>query len=1126
MIPERIAAALPAGGKARRYAARLAIVFGVLVLLGFFVLPPVVRAQLVARLGEALQREVAVERVRFNPFMLSLTVEGLRVRERGSETVVAGFDRLHANFQLSSLLRGGPVISELSLDGPQLRVVRQPDRRYNFSDLLERQAAPPEPAADAPLPRFSLANIRVTNGRIDFDDRLFDEQHALAGITLGLPFLSSLPHHLESFVEPAFAATLDGSPIELKGRSKPFADSTESELQLAVDDLQLAQYLDYLPLAVPARLTAGALDSDLTLRFRQSADAPATISLAGSLALKGLAVEEADGQPLLAFERLDLALGSLDLPARQARIDRVALLAPVVHARATAQGTLNWRTLLSAPQAAPGPATQPAPAFSWTLGEASVARGTVHWLDETGPQPLRATLDDIEASLRGLGGGGKTVEPPAPAAFDLTLRVAAGDALVAERVALGKGELDLAGRRLSLGEVVVQGLSARARRGADGSVAWLRAPALRDAPADDGAPPWRLQLPSLRTENASLRFDDRAVKPAVTQSVHKLALTVTGIDTAAAAADAPAEVSLRFGLNRRGEVAASGRIGLAPLTVALALDLKAIELLPLQAYFTDRLNIAVTRGQLALKGDLSLAAGETLRGGFRGQATVGDFHAVDKPNSADFLKWKSFHLGGIDARLGPDSLNIAEIALSDFFARVIVSPEGRLNLMHIVRREPERETGGEEGAAGAVAVERREGEAAAPLPERASPALPLRIDKVTLQGGSINFTDNFVKPNYSANLRAIGGSISGLSSAQDSVATLSLRGSYDDIAPLRIEARLNPLAGKPFLDLDADVKGIELTPFSPYSGKYAGYAIEKGKLSLFVKYRIEDQRLSAENRVFLDQLTFGAPVESPSATRLPVTLAVALLKNRRGEIDINLPISGSLDDPEFSVGGLVVKVIVNLFVKAVTSPFALLGSLFGGGEELSFLAFPEGRHTLDAAAQQRLEALARALQDRPALKLEIDGHADPEHDREGLKLALLDARVRTLKRDDLVRKGVEAGSADDIAIEPAEYPGLLTRVYRAEKFPKPRNLVGFVKELPVAEMEKLIIAHTQVDDEALRALATRRAQTTRDWLVTRGGVPAERIFLRPVKLEARAGAANGGEAGEGRSPSRVDFSLK
>ena len=163
-----------------------------------------------------------------------------------------------------------------------------------------------------------------------------------------------------------------------------------------------------------------------------------------------------------------------------------------------------------------------------------------------------------------------------------------------------------------------------------------------------------------------------------------------------------------------------------------------------------------------------------------------------------------------------------------------------------------------------------------------------------------------------------------------------MRGNYDNVAPLTIAAQINPLSGKPYLDLQADVKGIELTALSAYSGKYAGYAIDKGKLSLFVKYKIENDQLEAENRVFLDQLTFGDAVDSPEATSLPVKLAVSLLKNRAGEIDINLPISGSLNDPEFSVGGLVIKVIVNLLGKALTSPFALIGSMFGGGEELSY----------------------------------------------------------------------------------------------------------------------------------------------------------------------------------------------
>jgi hypothetical protein len=204
-----------------------------------------------------------------------------------------------------------------------------------------------------------------------------------------------------------------------------------------------------------------------------------------------------------------------------------------------------------------------------------------------------------------------------------------------------------------------------------------------------------------------------------------------------------------------------------------------------------------------------------------------------------------------------------------------------------------------------------------------------------------------------------------------------------------VSGRVNPLSAKPYLDLQADIKGIEMTSLSPYSGKYAGYAIEKGKMSLFVKYKIENDQLTAENRVFLDQLVFGNPVDSPDATKLPVTLALALLKNRNGEIDINLPISGSLNDPEFSMGGLVVKVIVNLLVKAVTSPFALLGSVFGGGEELSNVDFEAGR-ARDHAEQrrQRLENLARALVDRPALRLDIEGRADPGNDPEGLRSEL------------------------------------------------------------------------------------------------------------------------------------------
>ena len=295
-------------------------------------------------------------------------------------------------------------------------------------------------------------------------------------------------------------------------------------------------------------------------------------------------------------------------------------------------------------------------------------------------------------------------------------------------------------------------------------------------------------------------------------------------------------------------------------------------------------------------------------------------------------------------------------------------------------------------------------------------------------------------------------------------------------------------------------------------------------MPLFVNYKIENDLLAAENRLFIDQLTFGDAVESPEATKLPVTLAVSLLKNRNGEIDLNLPISGSLNDPEFSVGGLIVKVVVNLFVKAVASPFSLLGSVFGGGEELSHVGFAAGLARIDADAQKRLEAIAKAMQDRPAIKLEIEGFVDADQDREGLKQARMAQKVRAQKREDLTRKGVETGSIDSIEISDKEYPALLERVYRDEKFPKPRNMVGRVKSLPVEEMEKLILANSVIDDDDLRELGNQRAGAVRDWLAGRE-IAAERMFVLPARLEAGAKDGEGKDAAKGSGP-RVVFGLK
>jgi hypothetical protein len=350
------------------------------------------------------------------------------------------------------------------------------------------------------------------------------------------------------------------------------------------------------------------------------------------------------------------------------------------------------------------------------------------------------------------------------------------------------------------------------------------------------------------------------------------------------------------------------------------------------------------------------------------------------------------------------------------------------------------------------------------------------------------------------------------------MAALELRGRAAGTALLDIRGSLNPTADPLALDIQAKATDLELAPLSPYAGKYAGYAIERGKLSMEVAYKIApDGKLEARNQVILNQLTFGDKVDSPDATKLPVLLAVALLKDRRGVIDINLPISGSINDPQFSVFGIVLKLIGNLLVKALTAPFTLLAG--GGGEDLSLVAFEPGTAIVSEAGRATLDKVAKALADRDALKMTVTGAADPASEREAYQRAALEARLLAERRREMLRAGVSAAEADALAsLDEATRARVLKEVYRSTDLPdKPRNALGFARDIPGPEMEALLKRHIAVSTDAMRELALQRGLAVRDALLAKG-LPGERLFLAAPKLRAS------GEADAAWSP-RVQLSL-
>ena len=1081
------------------------VLFG---LFGYFAGPPLLKSILLKQLSAELHREVAIERIDINPYALSLRVTGLSVKAEGGKEV-AGVDELLVNVSTSSLPLFGVVVDEIKVRGPRLAVTRLGDGKYDISDLLDEWMKPSEPS---PTPRFSLNNIQIEGGRIEFDDQPVGKRHVISEIKLNLPFVSSLAYQAERLVEPHFSANVGGSPVLLEGRSKPFAASHESELSLDVERFDLAAVQPYLPASLPLRLTKGAVDAEVKLVFKELADRLFSLSVVGNAHLSGLEVAAADGQKLAGWQRLDIELDQIDAVNRKIALKKLTLDGLDVELAVNRQGEFNLLALADKLAAKPGATEQQpssgAKALEWSLEEVRLLNARLGWKDDSNASPIRGEIRDLQLRLGRIDS--RLSEPLLVG--ELSYGVDFGERLKVGQMAVKDMRIDLAGQRIDIAEVSNRETRARLVRNKAGQVDWLNPPSLKTAKTGkkeaSGARPWLLNVEQLTIDDLALRAEDQTTMPAAIQVIDGFNLTAKGISTEA---NRPASISLKSRINQKGSLNVDGSVQLSPLAGRLQIETVALPVLPLQPYFTEFLNIELARGQVSGKGELAVDLGKDgLTGGYKGSFTLGDLLAVDKANNADFLKWKSLYLGDIDFRLQPMALAVGEIALADFYSRLIISPSGQLNLAEILRKP--KSAGDSDNKPQEPATAKAAEASAGERP----PTMPIKIAKVTLQNGRVNFSDFFIKPNYSVNLTRLGGRISGLSSAEGTVADLDLRARYGNTAPVQIVGKLNPLAAKSYLDIKAEVNGVDLVGFSPYSGKYAGYNIEKGKLSLNVAYKLENRQLTADNRLFIDQLTFGEKVDSPDATKLPVNLAISLLKNNRGEIDLNLPISGSLEDPQFSVGGLVVKVIVNLFVKAVTSPFALLGSMFGGGEELSNVEFAPGRARVDEAAGKRLETLAKALKDRESLKLEITGRADPEIDKEGVKQVAIERAMRELKRKELLKKSADDLALRDIEISPEEYPDYLRRVYRDAKFPKPRNLIGLQKDLPVDDMEKLLLANTTAGPEDLQRLAARRAEAVQNWLLEQGKVPSERVFLLAPKVE-------GDDKGKA---SRVDFSLR
>jgi len=962
----------------------LIIFFVLFTLLGFFVLPPILKSILTKKLSENLHRSVTINQIKINPYALSVAVRGLTIKDKDSSETFVSFDEFFLNLQSVSIPKMALILKEVRLRNPYIKIVRRPDKSYNFSDLMEKkESAPPEKEKSKPL-RFSLNNIKIENGSIDFSDEPERIKHTVRELKIGIPFLSNFPYYIERYVQPHFSVKINGTLYTIQGQTKPFADSRESSFDITINDLDIPYYLAYAPTKMNFKIVSAFLDTKVKISFIEAKDKKPSITVSGNVSLKKIAVEDEQKKPFLRLPLFDISIAPSEPLSQTIHLSKVSIQSPELEIRRDEKGRLNVSSLLpekKEPRSVPEKVTGSSP-FSLDIDEIEMTGGKVSFLDHTPSGPVTTTAKNLE----------------------------------------------------------------------------------------------------LKGENISTAKNSKS------------------------------KFSLSLLLDKKGKISTTGLVGIDPMTADLKMDMKGIEIGSFQSYFTDKVKVTVTGGTFSTSGNFSLGMADKkdLKIAYRGNANLSDFSSIDKANAEDFLKWNSLSFSDLNVGYSPLSIDIKGIALTDFYSRVIINPQGTLNLQEIVEKSDQ----GKEASPSAQAQET--------VPEtqkNKGSTNKIKVGTVTLQGGKVAFSDRSVNPEYSTALTEIGGRVSGLSSEEASLADVDLRGKLNDSAPLEITGKINPLKEDLYVDLKVSFKDMELSPMTPYSGKYVGYTIEKGKLSFDLKYLINKRKLDSQNYIFLDQFTLGNRVESPKATKLPVKLAIALLKDRKGEIKLDLPVTGSLDDPKFSVWGIILKVLLNLISKAATSPFSLLGALFGAGEELSYVEFDYGSTAIAEQNTKKIDTLVKALHDRPSLKLDIEGHVDLEKDKDGLIQYLFNKKLKAQKLNEMVKKGQPAVPVDEVKVEPAEYEKYLKMAYKEEKFPKPRNILGMAKDLPAPEMEKLMLTHIEIKEGDLRTLASQRAMKVKDAILKSGQVEPERIFI----LEPKSLAP---EKKEKIKDSRVDFKLK
>ena len=1091
-------------------------------LVGFFLAPWLTRHYVPKIIQKQINKQALIGKVRINPFLFMVEANDFRLEEENGQPI-ADFKRLLVDFELKSLFKWAWTFRQVRLEAPRVNGVIAKDGTLNLASLAPPTQAASEPAAkNQTPPRLVIEDLAIEKGQIDVTDLRQSEPATVSLTPLALHVNNLSTLHGHKGPHSITAALGDGGSLRWKGEISlhPF----ESSGNVAIENIQTATAWKFFRDTVAIRKPAGkaSISTDYRVSLIDAHPQATLDKLAVVINGLSLSIDGAD-RPFFEMSNARLTGGRLDLEGRQVDIEKIAVAGGQARITVDQSGILNLdRIVRKTQKPVPDPPADKTAGSSkpWTLSLnrfdlSGLAAGYHDYsrspgLDakineikmslkarvETGMQPqaaINATkldLLDVEATR------GNRSEPVVQighigiehCAYDLQ----AND-LRMETLAIEDGALDL--KRLPDGDLNLAQMFASPQKGEMAS---------EKTDMSAKAPPFHFLARTAAVSKFRTKFSDlTANQNSPILTLEDMAAVLTNVD-----GKSPMSFEASVKVREGGRIKAEGTLTPTGPTVESHIEVTELGLTAFQSYVNQAAAVVIQSGTLSTRGKLRhgvrTAQAQTI---YQGGFNLANLRVTEKGASEPLVGWESVQTDRLTIQLEPNRLDIGDLKVRELIGKFIIEKDHSTNISNLIKSKPT-----EKSAASASPKT---------SPAAGKVAFPYRIARIRFSEGEVEFADQSLFTPFGTRIQQLNGVVTGVSSADHSRARVKLDGSVDRYGTANIEGAFDASDPKTFTNIGIVFRNVEMSRLTPYSGTFAGRKIDSGKLSLDLKYEIDNHQLKGDNQFIVERLTLGEKVQSQKAVTLPLDLAVALLEDANGVINLGLPVSGSLDSPEFSYGVLIWKALVNLLTKIVTSPFRALASLLPGGEEEAFnvVAFADGRADLPPPEKEKLAKLAEILQKRPQLRLIVQGRYHPETDRTELKSVrvhrVLAARIGQgpgiTEHDTPVDfNNPETGhaiesmfserfGADTLAALKADHAATLDKAKQESAAAKPDgDGATAIEEAPerfTKDLFKRLVAAEPVDESSLVKLADARAQGILTELTDAGQLSSDRISV-------------------------------